>query len=160
MARGSHGSRGKSTVKSGYSGSRGNSAFMASKLIFIPIMIVVIIVIIIFVFLFSTIYSVIEKIIGKKNINIICAIFELVYACLKWFCVICVFWYSKFHKNVIVPIVSFITPFFMGFWSYVLAPIWNVIYSIFYFLYSIIYFILFEILAPIFSQAAMMDTFL
>jgi hypothetical protein len=109
---------------------RGKSVFMASKLIFIPILIVVIIVIVILVFLFSAIYSIIEGIIGKKNMNIIGAIFELIYVCLNWLFAACVFWYSKFHKNVILPFVKnvilpfviFITPFFIAVWNFIKIP--------------------------------------
>uniref|UniRef100_A0A6C0H2E1 Uncharacterized protein n=1 Tax=viral metagenome TaxID=1070528 RepID=A0A6C0H2E1_9ZZZZ len=118
---------------------RGNSVFMASKLIFIPILIVVIIVIVILVFLFSAIYSIIEGIIGKKNMNIIGAIFELIYVCLNWLFAACVFWYSKFHKNVILPFVIFITPFFIAVWNFIKIPfvlIWNLIIRFFLFLFG------------------------
>lgn len=114
-----------------------------NKIVFYTILLGIFIVIVILFLIFEliisiiqTIYSVIEKIIGKKNINIICAIFELVYVCLKWFCAICVFWYSKFHKNVIVPLVNFITPFFMAIWNVLLVPIWNVIKIPFVFTYN------------------------
>lgn len=122
---------------------RGSTAFTASKIIFIPILLCIILVIVILILIFNfiisiieTIYWIVEKIIGKKNINIICAIFELVYVCLKWFCAICVFWYSKFHKNVIVPLVNFIPPFFMAIWNVLLVPIWNVIKIPFVFIYN------------------------
>lgn len=120
---------------------RGKSAFMASKLIFIPILIVVIIVIVILFFLFSAIYSIIEGIIGKKNMNIIGATFELIYVCLNWLFVTCVFWYSKFHKNVILPFVNFITPFFIAVFNFIKIPfvfLWNLIKTLFSFFYTII----------------------
>jgi len=115
---------------------------MASKLIFIPILIVVIIVIVIIVFLFSTICSIIEGIIGKKNANIIGAIFELIYVSLNWLFVTCVFWYSKFHKNVILPFVKLITPFCNAVWTNVIEPFCFIIYFIIYFIYCIFYIII------------------
>ena len=131
---------------------RGNSSFMANKVIFTGIMIVIFIVIIIIALLFTLIYSIIEGIIGKKNMNIIGAIFELIYVCLNWLFAACVFWYSKFYKNVILPFVKnvilpfviFITPFCNVVWTNVLKPFGFIIYN--YIIYPIYYYIFYPII--------------